>query len=78
MKNPQTSTAFKAVSAVAGALMLGATAVSAQVVNYVPGDLLLGFHATGGQGANTTFVYNLGATVEFRDNNSVGSLGSVG
>ena len=34
---------------------------------FTAGDLLLGFHATGGQGANDTYVFNLGPAIAFRD-----------
>lgn len=39
-----------------------ALASSANAATYVAGDLLLGFRATGGQGATSTYVVNLGSS----------------
>lgn len=43
----------------------GAQSAAAAVV-YNPGDLLLGFHATAGVGANSSYVFNLGPAHEYR------------
>lgn len=53
---------------------LGVSAIQAQTVEYNPGDLLVGFHATGGTGAAQAFVFNAGATVDFRDQNIEGVI----
>ncbi len=65
-----------ALFAIAGAV-IGSLTVSAQVVTYSQGDLLVGFRATGGEGAETTFVYNIGSSTSFRDNPSKG-LANIG
>lgn len=44
---------------------------------FTNGDLILGFQATGGQGATQNVFFNLGAGTAFRDNESVGSIGNI-
>lgn len=48
-----------------------------QVV-YTAGDIILGFHAGGGDGANDIYVYNLGAGTGFRDGTTTGSVANIG
>ena len=67
---PLTRIAF----AILGGCMLMAPALDAQTVTYADGDLLMGFHATGGAGANQTYVYNLGSAITYRDATSAFTL----
>ena len=53
---------------VAGISMAALTAKAA--TTFAPGDLLLGFRATGGTGATTNLIVNLGSTITLRDNNT--------
>lgn len=57
-----------ALLALAG-LGLAGTSAKAATVSYATntGDLLLGFRATGGQGATQTYLVNLGAASAYRD-----------
>lgn len=57
------------VPAAAAALLCG----SAHAATYSAGDLLLGFVAGGGQGADSTLVVNLGSSAGYRDNFDSGS-----
>ncbi len=66
-----------ALFAIAGTV-IGGLSATAQVVTYSQGDLLVGFRASGGTGASTTFVYNIGSSVGFRDNPDQGSLANIG
>lgn len=50
---------------------------SAQMT-YTPGDIILGFQATGGDGSSNAYVYNLGQGPGFRDGTSTGLIGSIG
>lgn len=63
-------------------LILGGPSLHAAAVVYTDGDLLLGFRATGGQGALQTYLINIGQASMFRDQ-PVGSTsplaaGSIG
>ena len=58
---------FLCAALCAGGLGPGAQRTAAAVV-YNPGDLLLGFHATAGTGANASYVFNLGPAHEYRTN----------
>jgi PEP-CTERM motif len=64
------------------ALVLALTATvasaSAAVVTYTQGDLLMGFRATGGQGAGTSYVVNIGQASTYRDATSYGSIPIAG
>lgn len=62
--------------AAAGAMSLFPGQASA-AVNFVAGDLLVGFQATGGTGAGNTYVYNVGPASTYRDNPSVGFVANV-
>jgi len=52
--------------------------VRAQGMVYAPGDLILGFQATGGDGSSNTYVYNLGAGTGFRDGTTTGLIANIG
>jgi len=67
----------KRTSAALLALALAAIPATTQAVNYNRGDLVVGFRATGGTGANDIFMYNIGSIQDVRDDFS-GTLGSVG
>jgi len=56
----------------------GMVTTTAHAVSYTAGDLLLGFRATGGTGANTDYVIDLGSASTFRDATSSFSIGSFG
>jgi len=71
------STLKGALLAIAGTVALAASA-SAQTVTYTNGDLLVGFRASGGVGSDTTFVYNLGSSVSYRDGLFSGVRANVG
>lgn len=59
-----------------GGLALPLTRATA-AVNFVPGDILVGFQATGGFGAGNTYVYNLGQASVYRDNPEVGFIANI-
>lgn len=63
----KTTTSIKALFGAAALAIVTAQSASAQFAN---GDLILSFQATGGQGATSTVVANLGAGYSFRDLNS--------
>lgn len=50
----------------AGALLLAAPLTQA-AVTYTTGDLLLGFHTTGGTGSGVSFVFNLGPATDYKN-----------
>lgn len=56
---------------------VGAVTSKAQV-SYAPGDILVGFQASGGDGAANNYVYNLGQGHMFRDATSVITVGNIG
>lgn len=78
MKTPHIRTSAKAALLAIAASLVGAASLSAQVVTYTVGDLLVGFRASGGTGSDTTFVFNIGSSVGFRNNPSQGTLATVG
>lgn len=59
-----------------GGLALPLTRATA-AVNFVPGDILVGFQATGGVGAGNTYVYNLGQATVYRNNPEVGFIANI-
>ena len=59
------------------ALLLDVGPVSAQMT-YTAGDLLVGFQATAGDGSGSTYVYNLGSGVGFRNQTSTGTIANLG
>ena len=63
----KTTTSIKALFGAAALATVAAQSASAQ---FASGDLILSFQATGGQGASSTLVANLGAGYTFRDLNS--------
>jgi hypothetical protein len=66
----------KTLAALAGSLLaFGALADQASAA-FANGDLILSFQATGGQGATTTYVANLGAGYSYRDA-TANSLGII-
>ncbi|MGI8437148.1 MAG: hypothetical protein ACR2NX_09630 [Chthoniobacterales bacterium] len=49
-------------------IVLCSTAIFvASAVTYNQGDVLIGFHATSGQGNFNTYIFNLGPMTQFRD-----------
>jgi hypothetical protein len=44
---------------------------------FTNGDLILGFQATGGEGAATNVFFNLGSAISHRDNGNLGVLGNI-
>jgi hypothetical protein len=50
--------------------------VAAQMT-FTPGDILLGFQASGGDGSSNTYVYNLGAGTGFRDGTTTGLIATI-
>jgi hypothetical protein len=46
-------------------------------MTYTPGDIILGFQASGGDGSNNTYVLNLGAGVGFRDGTTTGPIATI-
>lgn len=75
MNTKQISPFAFALVAIGGMSLLSPRASAA--VNFIAGDLLMGFQATGGVGAGNTYVYNVGQASNFRDNPSVGFLANV-
>ncbi|MFP4351489.1 MAG: PEP-CTERM sorting domain-containing protein [Puniceicoccaceae bacterium] len=49
------------------AAALSALPATSQAVEYEVGDLVIGFRATGGTGANDIFMYNVGSAQDMRD-----------
>lgn len=67
-----------ALLASASLLVAGLAGQSRAQMTYVPGDIILGFQATGGDGSSNTYVYNLGAGVGFRDGTTTGLIANLG
>jgi hypothetical protein len=72
MKSPSISSLPTAIAVAAG-LILGASSSSA-AVTYAVGDLLVGFHTAGGTGSGTSFVFNLGSAVSYKNSPGTGPL----
>jgi hypothetical protein len=53
------------LAALTSTLLLACSAVQAQTVQTQPGDLILGFRATGGTGSSTNLEVNLGSLTNF-------------
>ncbi len=51
---------------------------SAATFAFTNGDILLGVHAYGGDGATQNVFFNLGSTTNFRDGITTGTLGNIG
>jgi hypothetical protein len=61
------------------ALVIAVTVPAANAaVSFTPGDILVGFRATGGTGAGSNYVFNLGPGVTYRDNSNVGFVFNIG
>jgi len=60
--------------AFSAALAVSVLSANAALVTYSQGDLLMGFRATGGQGAGTSYVVNIGSAAGFRDANPTSSM----
>jgi len=58
------------------AAALSALPATSQAVTYDVGDLVIGFRATGGVGANDIFMYNVGSVQDMRDGTF--PLGTIG
>jgi hypothetical protein len=56
--------------------LLPATAAAA--FTFTNGDLILGFHATSGEGAQTNVYFNLGSATSYRDGSFNPNLGNIG
>lgn len=69
------SNSILAAAAVLSASLLSA---SAATVTYTQGDLLMGFRATGGQGAGTSYVVNIGQASGYRDATTYGTVPIAG
>ncbi len=52
---------------------MAAALPASAVTVFTPGDLLLGFRATGGQGAGTSLFVNIGSSTTLRDTNTASS-----
>ncbi|MFN0128987.1 MAG: hypothetical protein ACKV19_20125 [Verrucomicrobiales bacterium] len=60
-------------------LALAAAPSSAQAqMTFTPGDIILGFQATGGDGSSNTYLYNLGQGPGFRDGTTTGVIANIG
>lgn len=69
---------FARASLIASLPLAAATLAVGQSTVFSPGDLLVGFQAIGGQGSSTTFVYNIGYSVDFRNNPNQGQVANLG
>ena len=58
-------------------LMASAAGTVQAQMTFVPGDIILGFQATGGDGSSNTYVYNLGAGAGFRDGATTGVIATI-
>ena len=67
-----------ALLASASLFFAGLAGHSQAQMTYAPGDIILGFQATGGDGSSNTYVYNLGAGVGFRDGTTTGLIANIG
>lgn len=67
-----------ALLASASFILAGALSPALAQMTYVPGDIILGFQATGGDGSSNTYVYNLGSSVGFRDGTATGVIATLG
>jgi hypothetical protein len=63
--------------ALLGGGMWFAPVTATAAVNYAAGDILVGFQATGGTGAGSNYVYNLGQAATYRDNSNVGAIANL-
>lgn len=75
---------LKQIKKIAGAALLALAGLAlpqgahAQVaLGYNVGDVLMGFYATGGSGASSSYVVNLGAASGFRDGTTTGALNTA-
>jgi len=66
--------ASKYLLALAATCALGAASANAALVQFSQGDLVMGFRATSGIGAGTTYVVSLGAASAYRDLGAYGTL----
>ena len=71
---------INSLMALAAVALAAAAPASAAVVSYTQGDLLMGFHASGGTGAGSVYVVDIGSAASFRDANGsmTLSLGNIG
>jgi hypothetical protein len=58
---------FNRIMALAALSLAAAAPAGAALVTFNQGDLLMGFHADGGQGAGQTYVVDIGSAASFRD-----------
>jgi len=67
-----------ALLASAALFLAGAASRLSAQMTFTPGDIILGFQATGGDGSSNTYVYNLGAGTGFRDGTATGLIATIG
>jgi hypothetical protein len=65
----------KAIIGTAGLVLFSTPAMAA--FTFTDADIVLGFQATGGQGASTSLYFNLGSSTAIRDNPNIGLLGNI-
>lgn len=58
---------FNRILALAAITLAAAAPAGAAVVSFSQGDLLMGFHASGGTGAGQTYVVDIGSAATYRD-----------
>lgn len=71
-----TSFLRSALLGITASALLPSTAAAAFTFNN--GDLILGFHATSGEGAQTNVYFNLGNPISYRDGTFNPNLGNIG
>lgn len=76
---PKKRNLMKILQTSIAALVIAVTVPAANAaVSFTPGDILVGFRATGGTGAGSNYVFNLGPGVTYRDNSNVGFVFNIG
>ena len=58
-------------------MVIGTIDRAAAQMTFTPGDIILGFQASGGDGSSSTYVYNLGAGTGFRDGTTTGLIATI-
>lgn len=69
---------INSIPAMSAAFALTMLSAHAALVTYTQGDLLMGFRATSGQGAGTSYVVNIGQASGYRDATTYGTVPIAG
>lgn len=69
---------INSISALSAVFAMTLVSAHAALVTYTQGDLLMGFRATSGQGAGTSYVVNIGQASGYRDATTYGTVPIAG